>query len=831
MSIRRKQMLILMLTSSVALLLACAAFVAYDTITFRQQLVKKESTVANVIGNTVTAAIDFNDAKTAEESLGALRAEPNIVVACIYDGGGKVFVTYHRDRLSKVNVFPAVQAEGHDFAGNQLHLFLTIKQGGGNVGTIFVASDLDELSQRLTRYAGIMGLVFATSLLVALALSSRLQRVVSDPILHLAQTARSVALDKDYSVRAKQQSSDELGQLIDGFNEMLNQIQHRDAALQAARENLEQRVEERTSELAESLSVLNATLGSTADGILVVNSQGKQIFRNQRTIELWKIPPDVSEGSDDAAQVRHVANATTNPEQFLEKIMHFYSHPDESGQDEIKLKDGTILERITAPVLGKDGRNYGRIWTFRDVTQSRQAEAELAYERDLLRTLLDNSIDQIFFKDAQSRFTLVGTAQARQFGVAAPEVLIGKSDFNFYPEEYARSTFDDEQTIIRTGQPMIGKIEKLVQNEGRGESWALTTKMPLRNKTDEIIGTFGISKDITAIKAAEAQLQEVHNRLLETSRQAGMAEVATNVLHNVGNVLNSVNVSTAMLLDNNRNSKIPYLGKVVTLLNEHATDLSEFMATDPKGRQLPGYLGQLAQLLAREQQKAEKELELLLQNIDHIKDIVAMQQSYATISGVTETIKVCDLVEDALRMNASTLARHAVEIVREYTDLPPVNIEKHKVLQILVNLIRNAEYACDDSGRKDKQMKIRLSKTEARIQIAVIDNGVGIPPENLTHIFNHGFTTRKGGHGFGLHSGALAAKELGGSLTAHSNGPGTGATFVLELSLRPKDCVLAADVRKWDADGGSGVRPDIFPSSKPLSPQADRADGSARAAG
>jgi K+-sensing histidine kinase KdpD len=128
-------------------------------------------------------------------------------------------------------------------------------------------------------------------------------------------------------------------------------------------------------------------------------------------------------------------------------------------------------------------------------------------------------------------------------------------------------------------------------------------------------------------------------------------------------------------------------------------------------------------------------------------------------------------------------------------------------------------------------MKIRLSKTEARIQIAVIDNGVGIPPENLTHIFNHGFTTRKGGHGFGLHSGALAAKELGGSLTAHSNGPGTGATFVLELSLRPKDCVLAADVRKWDADGGSGVRPDIFPSSKPLSPQADRADGSARAAG
>jgi len=658
LSLRRKQMLIIMLTSSVALLLACAAFVACDTISFRQQLVKKESTVGNVIANTITAAIDFNDAKTAEESLGALRAEPNIVAACVYDGGGKVFATYHRDQRSQANVFPAAQVEGHDFAGNQLHLFLPIKQGGGNVGTIFIASDLDELSQRLTRYAGIMGLVFAASVLIALALSSQLQRVVSDPILHLARVARSVALDKDYSVRAQKQSNDELGQLIDGFNEMLNQIQHRDAALRAARETLEQRVQERTSELAESLSVLNATLSSTADGILVVNSQGKKIFRNQRTDELWKIPPEVSENNDDAAQIRHVTNATTHPEQFLEKIRYFYSHPAESGQDEVKLNDGTILERITAPVQGKDGRNYGRIWTFRDVTQRRQAEAEL---------------------------------------------------------------------------------------------------------------------------------QEVHSQLLETSRQAGMAEVATNVLHNVGNVLNSVNVSAAMLMTNTRNSKIPYLGKVVALLNEHTDDLGEFMATNPKGRQLPDFLGQLSRQLAGEQQNAVKELELLRQNIEHIKDIVAMQQSYATISGVTETIKVCDLVEDALRMNASTLARHAVEVVREYMDLPPANIEKHKVLQILVNLIRNAKYACDDSGRKDKQLKIRLSQTDARIQIAVIDNGIGIRPENLTHIFNHGFTTRKGGHGFGLHSGALAARELGGSLIGLSDGPGTGATFILELPFQPSN--------------------------------------------
>jgi signal transduction histidine kinase len=264
-----------------------------------------------------------------------------------------------------------------------------------------------------------------------------------------------------------------------------------------------------------------------------------------------------------------------------------------------------------------------------------------------------------------------------------------------------------------------------------------------------------------------------------------MAEVATNVLHNVGNVLNSVNVSSTLVLDNLKKSKVPYLGKAVALLDEHAADLGEFITTDPKGRQLPSYLNKLAGQLASEQTSAINELILLRQNIEHIKDIVAMQQSYAKISGVTEIIQITDMVEDALRMNAGALIRHEVELIREYADVPSITIEKHKVLQILVNLIRNAKYACDESGRTDKKLKMQITKLDSGIQIAVIDNGVGIPQENLTRIFSHGFTTRKLGHGFGLHSGALAAKELGGTLTAHSAGAGQGATFILKLPLQP----------------------------------------------
>ena len=132
-----------------------------------------------------------------------------------------------------------------------------------------------------------------------------------------------------------------------------------------------------------------------------------------------------------------------------------------------------------------------------------------------------------------------------------------------------------------------------------------------------------------------------------------------------------------------------------------------------------------------------------------------------------------------------SLARHNVKVVRDYGPLPKICTDKHKVLQILINLVRNAKHACDDSGRNDKQMIVRATNGGGRVKIAVIDNGVGIPPENLTRVFNHGFTTRKDGHGFGLHSGVRMADEMGGSLTAQSEGIGKGATFTLEFPCHP----------------------------------------------
>ena len=289
------------------------------------------------------------------------------------------------------------------------------------------------------------------------------------------------------------------------------------------------------------------------------------------------------------------------------------------------------------------------------------------------------------------------------------------------------------------------------------------------------------NKFITALERAEVERENMHKQLLETSRQAGMAEVASSVLHNIGNVLNSVNVSATLVADLARKSKVTQLAKAVALLDEHAADLADFMTCDPKGMQMRDYLHQLNNHLAQEQQISIKELESLRKNIEHIKEIVTMQHSYAKISGLTEVVSVADLVEDSLRMNEGALQRHKVRLVREYLNVPPITVEKHKVLQILVNLIRNAKHACQDSGRADPRLTVRVANGEGRIKISVADNGIGIPPENLTRIFNHGFTTRKDGHGFGLHSGALAAKEMGGSLAVQSDGIGRGATFTLDL--------------------------------------------------
>ncbi|WP_248918589.1 DAHL domain-containing protein [Pseudomonas entomophila] len=286
------------------------------------------------------------------------------------------------------------------------------------------------------------------------------------------------------------------------------------------------------------------------------------------------------------------------------------------------------------------------------------------------------------------------------------------------------------------------------------------------------------------VEARTRELKDAQSELLNAARQSGMAEIATNVLHNVGNVLNSVNTSSDLIARTLRSSKTQGLGKAMQLINAHPDDLGQFLTEDAKGRLLPGYLNQLADAIAQEQRDMAVELERMNKSVDHIKEVVATQQSYAGAKSLPEPLFIHELIEDALRMNTGALTRHHVTVVRDFGPVPQVMGDRHRLLLILINLISNAKYAMSGPGNRQRTMTLGTRVVEgAFLQVSVRDEGEGIAPENLQKIFAHGFTTRKEGHGFGLHSCALAAIEMHGHLTVHSDGPGRGALFTLQIPL------------------------------------------------
>ena len=404
----------------------------------------------------------------------------------------------------------------------------------------------------------------------------------------------------------------------------------------------------------------------------------------------------------------------------------------------------------------------------------------------LLDALLKNTKEFIYFKDDESRFIRVSDRIVERLGAENVESVPGTTDFDYWDSECAQGFFDSEQEIMETRQPLIGVCEQEVRNDGR-ETWVLSSKMPLEDENGNVIGTFGVSRDVTELKETELKLKEANQQLISASRRAGMAEIASNVIHNVGNVLNSVNVSLSMSKSLLKNSGVENLNRAADLL-ENNRDTPNFLSENEKGKVLPDYLRMSAKSIADMHNKVEDELKLLDRNIVHIQTIISMQQKHAGAGGLIENTPVTKVVEDAICIGQCTLNGTGVAIETEIFSEVEAEIDKHRVLQILVNLIRNAKHACQDNKTEGaKKILVSIDKsTEHFFTIEVSDNGIGIDPENLTNIFSHGFTTKKKGSGFGLHSSANTAKELGGSLIATSAGKGQGASFVLNLPIKPK---------------------------------------------
>ncbi len=294
------------------------------------------------------------------------------------------------------------------------------------------------------------------------------------------------------------------------------------------------------------------------------------------------------------------------------------------------------------------------------------------------------------------------------------------------------------------------------------------------------------------VRERTRELSQAHHQLLEAARIAGREEIATTVLHNVGNVLSSVKVSTQLMAEQLHRSRLHALSKALELLRLHRHELARYLSEDPQGTLLPSYLTLVVGALTEEQTHQQKELEELQKNIEHISNIINVQQSLAARPAqLFEELDVCDIVDDALRIQLRQSAQ--IEVVRDYAPVPRLRADRHKLLQIFVNLISNARHALMAAPTPQRRLEVRIRAQDERLQVQVSDNGIGISAENMQHIFQYGFTARKDGHGFGLHGCALLAQSMGGRVQARSGGPGQGATFILEVPWKPGDAEPAEE--------------------------------------
>ena len=555
-SLTTKINLLLAVTAGTALCMSCAVFVINDLRMMRAAKSKHLVALADTVGAGSVDALSRGDRSGAAKVLAALQSQSEVVHASLHDNSGEVVATYVRDRGAPKRIPAAPQPHGAYFTDDgHIGVFGLVHIDGQPLGTVYLHAAVNDLRAESLHYLRVVALVMLASLSASVLISSRLQRLVSIPILRLTRTAQRISAAGDYTVRVEKTAHDELGTLCDEFNRMLERIAKTEKELEEARDLLEQRVDARTAQLSR-------------------------------------------------------ANVT-------------------------------------------------------------------------------------------------------------------------------------------------------------------------------------LSREIAERQRAEEELVTLHEQLVDAAHRAGMAEIATDVLHNVGNVLNSINVSCTLVAERLRTSSVPQVQRLAELLDEQSDRMGEFLTKDPRGRQVPEFLSLLADELRSERECLLEEVGALTTNVDHIKQIVAMQQSYAGVSGVVEAVSLEHLFEDALRLHAPWIEKRQVEVVRQFMPLPEVRVQKHKLLQVLVNLLQNARDALLESGRSDPRLILRISPTQHdTVLIEVADNGVGIAADHLTRVFSHGFTTKQAGHGFGLHASANAVQQMGGNLTAASDGAGAGARFTIELPLAAAEVLV-----------------------------------------
>jgi len=538
---------------------------------------------------------------------------------------------------------------------------------------------------------------------------------------------------------------------------------------------------------------------------LGINQREKELLEEQRKISMetvemqYKIFDAVE--NNDKERAMHLAGQALNFQQkVFEKINELLLVQKETNK--IKIKAAEEYEKSSAKKIIYLSVMVIIILIVMTAYMVRRLSDQARYIKNealKFKALIEGSMDAVLILDLNNVVDCNDNS-LNMFHVKSLEEL-NKTNFDYL------SMFTDSKDGKREG--VFSAINHALVQTKRRYQWSFTNARGEVFPTDveltgiEIEGKKFVQmviRDVTEREKAQEELQnanenlelkvqertkelnDLNSKIGEIARSAGMAEVASGVLHNVGNVLNSVNVSASLLKSQLKNSKIDHLEKLMVMLKENENNLCDFLDNDEKGKYVIPFLSELSGKLIHDQGEQVLELDSLIDNIEHIKNIVSMQQSHTGSMGVIENIRTSEVMDDAININMASVGKRGIKIIRSYEDDPEIAVDKHKLIQVLVNLVSNAGHALSNK-ESDKVIIAGIKKDKDSVIFYVEDNGVGIAEGDIARVFEFGFKKRKGGHGYGLHHSAIMSKEMGGEIQVKSEGLGKGARFELIIPI------------------------------------------------
>jgi PAS domain S-box-containing protein len=549
-SIKSKLMLLTVLTSSIVLMLAGLASITYHLIKVRQNLTYNLSTLAAVIGANSTAALTFNDPKGGEETLAALAASPHVIAAAIYTKEGAVFSRYVGGDLKKKFDPPPLEEAGSRFEGNALILFRPVFLGEERIGTVYLQSDLEDLYSSLRQYTLVTaGLIIAASS-VALLLASRFQRVVSEPIFHLVETAKAISDRKDYTIRAAKRGEDELGVLVRGFNEMLDEIQDRDAALRAS----EQRFR---------------TLTSHAPvGIFQNDLEGNCLFVNERWCDMTGMTPEEARGAG-WARALHPDDREWIFQEWSDAVK---AEETFAAEYRFRSRQGKVLwiYGSAIPLRSDAGAVVGYIGTATDITERKEGEEKLKESESRFRQLAEN-IHQVFWMSdpVKSEILYISPAYEKIWGRSCESLCRAPKSFVEAIDP------DDRETVVAAlAQQARGEhsdiIYRVVRPDGSSR-WIRDRSFPIKDRSGRVYRVAGIAEDITQQREAEEELKKKTVQAQEASRIK--SDFVSNVSHELRTPLNAIIGYNALLLEELYGAVPPSQREPLEGIRRNANDL------------------------------------------------------------------------------------------------------------------------------------------------------------------------------------------------------------------------------------------------------------------